>query len=120
MTMNNGGVSDTQTWVDLLNRETGINSSSNGGPGITISSQTPRTNRKPASYKPSSENEVLRSQVVNLLKEKQEIMKKVRKTCILKFNTCMMMLKNAIINNWSCFTDLFIIPLTYKTVNHLP
>lgn len=81
----NGAVSDAQTWVNLLNKEAAERkntaSSNGGGVGITISSQTPRIHKKSASTlhrneKPG-ENEVLRSQVVNLLKEKQETMKKV-------------------------------------------
>ena len=86
----NGPSNEVQTWVDLLSKEAGVKSEniSNGGSGIMVTSQTPRpaNTRKTrvregrAGDKRSPEAgqlEVLRSQVVNLLKEKQELMKKV-------------------------------------------
>ena len=78
----NGPSSEIQTWVDLLSKESGNNNdtASNGAGGITITSLTPRnisTRKSRLRDERTGESEVLRSQIINLLKEKQEMLKKV-------------------------------------------
>ena len=76
---------EAQTWVNLLTKESGSRNecSKNGDIGITVTSQTPRnltTKRSRVKDERTGESEVLRSQVVSLLKEKKDMMKKVEKS----------------------------------------
>ena len=72
------------TWVDLLNSEE-TPSKSDGGRsrGVKISSRTPRANRTASrltgqpGHGEVGQTEALRAQVMSLLKEKQELRKKV-------------------------------------------
>ncbi len=78
----NGPSSEIQTWVDLLSKESGNKNETavNRGGGITITSQTPRnvsTRKGRLRDERTGESETLRSQVISLLKEKQEMLKKV-------------------------------------------
>lgn len=79
---------EPQTWVNLLTKESGSRNecSTNGDIGITVTSQTPRnliSKRSRVKDERTGESEVLRSQVVSLLKEKKDMMKKVDKSVCL-------------------------------------
>ena len=77
----NGPSSDVQTWVDLLSKEAGVRNQSDGTEtSITVTPHTPLPLVQRRSRIKGDERgqvEVLRSQVVSLLKEKQELIKKV-------------------------------------------
>ena len=77
----NGPSSDVQTWVDLLSKEAGVrNQSDERETSITVTPHTPLPlvqRRSIIKVDERGQVEVLRSQVVSLLKEKQELIKKV-------------------------------------------
>lgn len=62
------------TWVDLLHPPSSERASKRGS--VSINPNTPRTT-KTYSRIPQGQVEILRSQVVSLLQEKQELIKKV-------------------------------------------
>ena len=74
------------TWVDLLNSEDASGNNDRGRfRGVKISSRTPRANRTASrlngqpGHEEVGQAEALRAQVMSLLREKQELRKKVCK-----------------------------------------
>lgn len=78
----NGPSDEIQTWVDVLSKDTTANrlSKRGGANKITITSNTPRPTKQSSRLRgeESDQVEILRSQVVSLLREKQELTKKVQ------------------------------------------
>lgn len=79
-----------ETWIDLMSKDpiTKRHSKKGGASGVTITSNTPRTKTRYVSRVMNGDQqqdqvEILRSQVVGLSQEKQELMKKVKRECVI-------------------------------------
>ena len=74
-----------ETWIDLMSKDsiTNRHSKNSSGSGVKITPTTPRTSTRFPSHsrlingEQQDQVEILRSQVVGLLHEKQELVKKV-------------------------------------------